>query len=690
MSGTQIVIFAALGIFIVFLVLLGIAVLVARFYRKVEQGKVLIVNKMKAEPDVTFSGATVLPIIHKAEVMDISLKTIEINRRGREGLICQDNVRADITVTFFVRVNKNKEDVLQVAQSVGCARASDQATLEELFNAKFSEALKTVGKRMEFEDLYKERDNFKDQIIQVIGTDLSGYVLDDCAIDYLEQTPLESLDPQNILDSRGIKKITEITAAQNVLTNDLRQNERKQIKKQNVEADEAVFELERQRAEAEAKQQREIATTQAREAAETQRVAAEERSKAEQARIKADEEIWVQEENKNRQIQVAQKNRERVVGIETERVEKDRMLEQITRERETELKRIQKEKDIEEEKKQIANVIRDRIAVEKNVAEEEERIKDVRALKEAERQKQVIVITASAEAEERLVKEIKAAEAQEQVAKHEGKRSLTLAEANLAVAEKEAQGKIKLAEGTLAQEAAPGLAEAKVKEADAIATEKHGLAVVRVKEADAVAVEKQGLAQVRVKEADAEAVRKQGLAAADVVREKLLAEAAGTQEKGMADVRVKEADATVIEKRGAAEGSAIKSKLVAEAAGLAEKAEAMKALDGVGRDHEEFRLRLDKEKTVELQAISVRREIAEAQAEVLAKAMENAKVNIVGGDGTFFQKFIQAITFGHSVDGAIDSSETLKTVLGDYLDGKAKLPDDLKQLLARPSVERKS
>ena len=709
MSGTvQLVVIIGVVIVILFLLLLGVAVIIARFYKKVEQGKVLIVNKMKADPDVTFSGATVLPIVHKAEVMDISLKTIEINRRGQEGLICQDNVRADITVTFFVRVNKNKDDVLQVAQSVGCARASDQGTLEELFNAKFSEALKTVGKRMDFEDLYKERDRFKDDIIAVIGTDLNGYVLDDCAIDYLEQTPLESLDPQNILDSRGIRKITEITAGQNVLTNDLRQNERKQIKRQNVEADEAVFELERQRADAEAKQQREIATVRAKEAAETQKVAAEERSKAEQARIKAEEEIQVQDENKNRQIQVAQKNRERVIGIETERVEKDRMLEQITRERETELKRIQKEKDLEEEKKQIANVIRDRIAVEKNVAEEEERIKDLRAIKEAERTKSVVKITAEGEAEEKLVKEIKAAEAQEQCAVHEAKRRLTLAEAALEAADKEAQAKIRIAEGVQAEEAASGLAACKVKEADALATEKQGLAQVRVKEADALAIEKQGLAGVHIKEADADATRKLGLAEAEITREQLLSEAAGAQEKGMADVRIKEAEAGAIEKRGLAEATAVREKLfaeadatqkqgmaeatatrekwLAEANGIAEKAEAMKALDGVGREHEEFRLKLDKAKIIELQSINTRRDIAQAQAEVMGKAMENAKVNIVGGDGEFFDKFVNAVTLGHSIDGAIDSSDTLKTTLKEYLDGKANLPDDIKQILSQPAV----
>src|SRR5215212_5359845 len=116
-----------------FVVLLGMLALLARFYRQVEQGRALIINTVKKEPVVAFTGAVVYPIINRAEVMDLSVKTIDIDRRGKEGLICNDNIRADINVTFFVRVNKTVEDVLKVAQSIGCARASDHGTLKELF-----------------------------------------------------------------------------------------------------------------------------------------------------------------------------------------------------------------------------------------------------------------------------------------------------------------------------------------------------------------------------------------------------------------------------------------------------------------------------------------------------------------------------------------------------------------------------
>jgi len=681
-----ILIFGGIG----FVVLLGIFALIAKFYRKVEQGKALIVNTLKSEPIVTFTGAVVYPIIHKAEVMDISVKTIEIDRRGKEGLICKDNIRADIKVTFFVRVNKTREDVLKVAQAIGCVRASEQSTLEELFVAKFSEALKTVGKRLEFEQLYQEREIFRDQIVEIIGKDLNGYVLEDAAIDFLEQTPLESLDPANILDAQGIKKITEITTGQNVLTNDLKQTERKQIKRQDVEADQAVFELERQRAEAEAKQKREIATVQAREQAETMKVSAEEKSRAVRAQIKADEEIGVENENKQRQVEVAVKNRERVVAIEQEHVIRDRDTEAISRERAVELQRIEKEKALEVEKKAIADVVRERVAVDKTVAEEEERIKDTRALFQANRTKDVTKITAEGQALEQLVKEIKAAEAKEEAAKFLARERLVRASAELEAADKEAQAKIRMADGVQAEQAAPGLAQARVKEANAQANEKLGMAEVRVKEADAGAVEKLGMAKVHVAEAEAGAIKEQGLAKAEVQRQLLLAEAAGAQEKGMAVVRVRESEAQAVEKMGLAEATAVKEKLTAEASGLQQKAQAMKALDGVGKEHEEFRLRLAKDKDVELEGIRVRRDVAQAQAEVLSHAFGNAKFNIVGGDGAFFERFLKAVSLGQSIDGAVDNSESLQVVLKKYLSGEQSLPDDLKHILSRPALSAQS
>ena len=315
-----------LAIILVFLVF-GFFALLALFYKKVPQGQALVRTGFGGTAVAFDKGMYVIPIFHKLEIMDVSIKVIEIVRKHEEGLICKDNMRADIEVAFFVRVNKSVDDIINVAQTIGTARASDIDTLKIIFEAKFSEALKTVGKKFDFIELYEARREFRQEIINIIGTDLNGYVLDDCAIDNLEQTSIDYLKKDNILDSEGIKKITELTAIQNMKANLIRRDEEKTIRKQDVEAKEAILELDRQLAEKTEKQRREIENIKSRENAEIVKVAEEERLKAEGKKLETEEKLGVQFENKNRQIIVAQKNKERTEAVEKERVEKDRALE---------------------------------------------------------------------------------------------------------------------------------------------------------------------------------------------------------------------------------------------------------------------------------------------------------------------------------------------------------------------------
>jgi len=496
----------AIVIGVIVLILLGIAAIFKSFYVKVEQGTALIVNDMSNTPKVRFTGAVVFPIIYKKELMRISLITLEVDRRGSDGLICADNMRADISVAFYLRVNETAEDVLKVAKSIGASRASDKEAVHDLFAAKFSEALKTVGKQTEFVQLFENRQDFREKIIEVIGDDLNGYVLEDVAIDYLEQTPKASLDPSNILDAEGIKKITELTATQNVRTNELERDEELAIKKKNVATIEAMLELERQQSDAEARQQREILSIQAREEAETRKIQEEERRKAEQTHIQVVQDLAVQTENQKREVEVAEQNRQRAVAIEQEKVTRARDLEIVSREREVSVEEVLAQKAVEVEKKEIANVIRERTMVDKTVAVEEERINEVRQVSEADRAKQVQVLAAEAQAEEDKVKEITAAKAQEAAAQHKATEITTLADARLAEANRDADAKKVLAEGVKAEEAAVGLSQAEVMRAKGTA--------------------------------EASATTEVGMATADVTKAQFQAEAAGLTDKfaAMADM----------------------------------------------------------------------------------------------------------------------------------------------------------
>lgn len=660
-------VFAGLAIGTGGLILGGIALVLGFFiYKKIgsmlvklEQGHALLTSsplRKGSEPTVSFTGGVVWPL-QKAEMMDISVRSIDIDRRGKDGLICKDNIRADISVTFYIKVNREAADVLEVARNVGCDRAADVTVMQTLFAAKFSEALKTAGKRMDFEELYTKREEFRDAVKEVIGKDLNGYHLEDVAIDHLEQTPLDDLDPNNMLDAEGITKITGRTGAQLIATNKLRANAEKEVEKENTEKNDVLQELKRQQTDKAAEMQRLTQTKLANEQSATRIAQAEAMALAEEARIRAQEKIDIENVNREREVEVAQKNKERVIAVEAERVEKDRMLEQIIRERETEIKRIEKERDLEVEKKNIQDVIAERISVEKNVAQEEERINELRLLEKARREKDAKVIAATADAEEQALRVVKAAEAEELVARSKAKARLTQVEAELEAADRSAQAKIRMAEGIQAEKSAEGLAEARVKEAMALALEKEGLAKARVLEAQAPAEEKMGMARVNVSLAESES-------AASGTKQRMLAEAEGTREKMIAE----------------AEGT--RQKMEAEASGLAKKAESMKALDEVSRAHEEYRLRLENDRLIAMEQLKVNREMAESQAKVLAEAFKSAKIDIVGGDGAFIDKIFQAASFGKSLDHFGRSGNASGALVQEYTNGARSLAGDIKDVLA--------
>ena len=608
MEGGLAVVAIIVGIF------LGVLILFSRFFRKVTQGQAIVRNGIGGTK-VSFNGMIVIPVAHQAEYMDISVKRIEIERKATEGLICQDNLRADIKVAFFVRVNKTPEDVLRVAQSIGCARASAVDTMRVLFDAKFSEALKTVGKRFDFVQLYNERDTFKSEILKVIGTDLNGFTLDDCAIDFLEQTQLGNLDPDNILDAEGIKKITELTAAQAKLANNIQRDKEKVIKQQDVQAREAILELERQLAETEAKQKRDVESVIAREEAETMKVQSEERLKSERARISADEEIAIATENKDRQVLVAQRNKERTDAVEIERVTRDRDLEIIDRQRVTTLKDIEKEKAVEIEKKNIQEVIKDRVALEKTVVVEQQKMKDAEAFATADREKQVALTNAEKNAQEQLIQKIKEAEAS--------------------------------------------------KEAAQLAAEQDAFTTIKAAEAS-----KQS-AELRAQEILTLAEARQESATKDAAAEKSLAEGktASSAAIGLGEAQVLLAKAEASQKQGSVDAEVTQLKLAAEADGITKKAQAMKLLEDAGREHEEFKLTLDKEKSVELAQINIQKDIAAAQAGVLGEAMKSAKIEIVGGESQFFDKITNAIGNARAIDRMVEGSRTLTDVKETFFNG---------------------
>jgi hypothetical protein len=295
------------------------------------------------------------------------------------------------------------------------------------------------------------------------------------------------------------------------------------------------------------------------------------------------------------------------------------------------------------------------VAEQKAVVQQEEEKLNIEAQMTAERVRQVTLIEADMNAKKDQVEKVVASEAQKEVERNlaegqkiktvteadaareaalkESERIQTIADAQAKASEKKRHAMEQEAEGVAAQEAARGLAEAKVI-----------------------------IAKAGARKVDATAVREMGVAEAEV-----------EQVKGDAHARVTEtqaeAEAEGIKDKELATAAGIEAKLLAEAKGIEEKAKSMKLFQATTQQHEEFRLKLAKERDVELAALHVNRDIARAHSEVVGEALKNSKIDIVGGENDFFEKIVRAVGGGKSVDRLVGNSTTLSDIKHTFFNG---------------------
>jgi hypothetical protein len=136
---------------------------------------------------------------------------------------------------------------------------------------------------------------------------------------------------------------------------------------------------------------------------------------------------------------------------------------------------------------------------------------------------------------------------------------------------------------------------------------------------------------------------------ATVIREKMDAKAKGNEQLGLAEATVS------------------RESFKAEAEGLVAKFKAMESMSEGSREHEEFRMKLEKTLEQTLAEIAASKHIAENQADVLAAAFSKANIDIVGGEGDYFNSFARSLSLGKAIEGVKKKSPVVEDVLGKLL-----------------------
>jgi uncharacterized membrane protein YqiK len=386
------------GAVVLFLVFLF--ALLNQFLKKAAPGTALIKTGLGLpNARISTSSSIVIPLLHRIEMIDLTVKIVKIVRKGSDSLSCADGIRAEVEVDFYVKINSVDEDIRRVATTIGCERASNLQTMKELFEAKFADALKTAGSKLTFDQLYQNRHQFRDEVLVALGHTqggdviLNGYRLDDVAIHYLEQLPLSKHDESNVLDAKGIKEIAQRTSNEAESANKRLREREVTIATQNQEARTKQLQIEQDLKEKEATQQREIKEKILKENALAEKTKQEQESIEQQALIEKERAVKIAEEKKVQETKVVETQRERAILVAQQEKEQAVEIAKIQRETMTAEQLKQKLVMLEETAKQEAMKIR-----------AEEQAITVKAIEVANRDKQIELTNAEKEAQVQVAK----------------------------------------------------------------------------------------------------------------------------------------------------------------------------------------------------------------------------------------------------------------------------------------------
>ncbi|MCA9592470.1 MAG: hypothetical protein KC776_04140 [Myxococcales bacterium] len=449
------VILTASGIFT--FVLTAIVLIVTKLYQKTKASEAFVRTGAGGVKVIRDGGALIVPVIH--ELIRVSLQTLklEVVRENQDALITQDKLRADIRAEFFVRVQPDRDSILQAARSLGDCMQDRQA-VKAVVEDKLVSALRTAAASKTLEQLNSERDEFLGEVMKLVAEDLrsNGLVLETVTISKLDQTDEQYLKAENIFDAQGRRKIAEITQLNLTERNRLVRAGEQARKEQDVQTRRQVLDFERQEAEAHARQQAEI-----------QKIEADAAREAQEKRIVAEREVLLAGIAKTKDLELATRLQEQAIEV------------------------------AEREKQQrIAVAEKDRAAAERELATAEaererarQMVETVRVTEEANRQKEKQVIDAQALAEQMFVSEQRKADADAYSRQKQADAQKAAADAEAEAIRKRAQAEAEAEQARAAGERARAMVPVDVRKAE-LAVEKDRIA--NVVKAELEAREKHG------------------------------------------------------------------------------------------------------------------------------------------------------------------------------------------------------
>jgi len=409
----------------------GILLTITSMYVKATMNQAFVRTGGGGPKVVIDGGAIVVPAIHRIAWVSLETIRLQIEKTGDKSFITGDSLHVDVVAQFFIRVNRTPEAIKDAATSLG-GRSGQDESIMRLVGDKLVSGLRTVAGRSNLDHLHKQVDEYSAEVKKIVEEDLAhnGLFLESVTVTYLNQTPLENLNPEsNVFDALGAQKIAEVTNKSRVAISQARATADQQVKAQEVERDQKVFELDVTQKNARSESERKAAE-----------YAAEQNRLSKVAQVTADQAVAVAEVDQKKAVEVAAAQQQQ--AVQAAQIEKDKVIEIAQR---------KKQADIANAETQRTAAETARIQAETEREKANQAMLTVQKESEAERQKRIAVIQKQAAAEQTKIERnmqadvdayatVKSAEAEKKAAEDQASARLKRADADQQAKALQAEG----------------------------------------------------------------------------------------------------------------------------------------------------------------------------------------------------------------------------------------------------------
>jgi len=445
----------------------AILTVITRLYVKAESDVAWVRTGMGGPKAVLDGGTIMVPFAHSLTAVSLQTMKLKVDREGKDALLTEDKLRADVVAEFYIRVQKDSKAVLAAATSMG-DRCTDAERVKELMFEKLVSSLRAVAATKTLNDLNSDREGFAKAVQEMVQKDLepNGLTLETVTVSSLDQTPLSALQgsEHNVFDSQGLRTIAEITNKNLVERQQIELAAKQTMKErevatarflagQDVEQAKAVAEAEANKANARAQAESGAAVFRS----EQDRLAGEAAAKSQQL-------VELARVSSQQAVELANVEREKQVAVQAQGKDQAAREAEITKQRSLEIRQREMAIALAQKEQERALTEASRLAAEKDREAAAQAVLTVEVTAKAERDKAQAIIAKQAVAEQELIEKRTTADAEAytktKAALAAAEAAIKEAEATLQRAEAERTAKTLVAEGLKAEQLVPVLVAA--------------------------------------------------------------------------------------------------------------------------------------------------------------------------------------------------------------------------------------